>query len=458
VSGRVLLVDDVAGICEALAEALGHRGWDVVWRTSAAESLEVLRTSEVDVVVTDLVLKGMNGLELCERIVEMHPEIPAIVMTAFGTVEHAIGAIRAGAYDFIIKPFETEALVLALERAVQHRRLQEEVRTLRRVVAETSRFGNLIGTSSAMQSVYDLLGRIADSPATVLISGESGTGKEVAARALHERGPRKGRPFVAINCSAVPEALLESELFGHARGAFTDARAARTGLLLQASGGTLLLDEIGDMPLSLQPKLLRAIQERTLRPVGGDEETPFDVRIIATTNRDLRSLVDEERFREDLYFRINVIHVELPPLRARGGDVLLLAQHFIDVHAARAGKQVKGISPPAAEKLLAYSWPGNVRELQNCIERAIALTEHDRIVVEDLPQTVRAYKRSHVLVATDDPSEMVPLAEVERRYVLRVLEAVGGNKTSAAQILGVTRKTLYRKLEEYGAGEASREA
>jgi len=309
-----------------------------------------------------------------------------------------------------------------------------------------------------MQAVYDLLGRIADSPATVLITGESGTGKEVAARALHERGPRKGRPFVAINCSAVPEALLESELFGHARGAFTDARAARAGLLLQATGGTLLLDEIGDMPIALQPKLLRSLQERTLRPVGGDEEMPFDVRIIATTNRDLHALVEEGRFREDLYFRINVIHVELPPLRARGGDVLLLAQHFIDVHATRAGKHVTGLSPPAAEKLLAYSWPGNVRELQNCIERAIALTQHERIGVEDLPETVRAYKRSHVLIATDDPSELVPLAEVERRYVLRVLEAVGGNKTSAAHILGVTRKTLYRKLEEYGAAEVPKEA
>jgi two-component system, NtrC family, response regulator AtoC len=458
VTGRVLLVDDVPGMCEALAEALTRRGWDVVWRTSAPEALEVLRTGEVDVVVTDLVLKGMNGLELCERIVESWPDVPGIVITAFGTVEHAIGAIRAGAYDFIIKPFETEALVLALERAIQHRRLQEEVKTLRRVVADASHFGNLIGTSSAMQSVYDFLGRIADSPATVLITGESGTGKEVAARALHERGPRKGRPFVAINCSAVPEALLESELFGHARGAFTDARAARAGLLLQANGGTLLLDEIGDMPLSLQPKLLRALQERTLRPVGGDEEVPFDVRVIATTNRDLRALVDEERFREDLYFRINVIHVELPPLRARGGDVLLLAQHFVDVHAARAQKVVKGISPGAAERLLAYSWPGNVRELQNSIERAIALTQHERIVAEDLPETVRAHRRSHVLIAGDDPSELVPLSEVERRYVLRVLEAVGGNKTSAAQILGVTRKTLYRKLEEYGATDTPKGA
>jgi DNA-binding NtrC family response regulator len=332
------------------------------------------------------------------------------------------------------------------------------VKTLRRAIEDAKHFGDLIGSSAAIQTVYDLLGRIADSAATVLITGESGTGKEVAARALHERGPRKGRPFVAINCSAVPETLLESELFGHARGAFTDARVARAGLLLQATGGTLLLDEIGDMPIALQPKLLRALQERTLRPVGGDEEMPFDVRVIATTNRDLHALVEEGRFREDLYFRINVIHVELPPLRARGGDVLLLAQHFIDVHAARAGKHVAGLSPPAAEKLLAYSWPGNVRELQNCIERAIALTRHERIGVEDLPETVRAYKRSHVLIATDDPSELVSLAEVERRYVLRVLEAAGGNKTSAAHILGVTRKTLYRKLEEYGAAEVPKEA
>jgi len=244
--------------------------------------------------------------------------------------------------------------------------------------------------------------------------------------------------------------LLESELFGHARGAFTDARAPRTGLMLQANGGTLLLDEIGDMPMPLQAKLLRALQERTVRPVGGDAEVPFDVRVVATTNRDLRALIDDARFREDLYFRINVIHIELPPLRARGGDVLVLAQHFVDLHAARAGKTVTGLTPAAAERLIAYPWPGNVRELQNCIERAIALTRHPEIQVEDLPETVRSFKRSHVLVAASDPSELVPLAEVERRYVLRVVEAAGGNKSLAAQILGITRKTLYRKLEEYG--------
>jgi DNA-binding NtrC family response regulator len=454
VTARVLLVDDDRSMCETLQAALGKRGFTVTWRTAAAEALPVLREEDIDVVVTDLRLQGMNGLELCEQIVASRPDVPAIVITAFGTLETAIAAIRAGAYDFITKPIEIDALVVALERAVQHRRLREEVQHLRRVVEESTRFGNLIGTSAAMASVYDLLGRIADSVATVLITGESGTGKEVAARALHERGPRKGRPFVALNCSAVPEALLESELFGHARGAFTDARAARTGLLLQANGGTMLLDEIGDMPVALQPKLLRALQERTLRPVGGDDEQPFDVRVIATTNRDLRSLVEEGRFREDLYFRINVIHVEMPPLRARGGDVLLLAQQFVDLHAARARKRVTGIAAPAAEKLLAYSWPGNVRELQNCIERAIALTQHEQITVADLPDTVRAYKRSHFLIATDDPSELVPLAEIERRYVLRVLESVGGNKTLAAHTLGVTRKTLYRKLEEYGGGEA----
>jgi DNA-binding NtrC family response regulator len=450
------MVDDERALCEALQDFLAKRGFEVVWRTSAQEGLDLLRQEEFDAVLTDVRLGGMDGLELCKRIAEAWPNVPTLVMTGFGSVDVAVAAIRAGAYDFLVKPIEHEALVVALQRAVEHRQLQDEVRTLRRVVEESTHFGKLIGGSAAMTRVYDILGRIADSPATVLVTGESGTGKEVAARALHERGPRRERPFVAINCSAVPEALLESELFGHARGAFTDARAARAGLLLQANGGTLLLDEIGDMPLSLQPKLLRALQERTLRPVGGDEEIPFDVRIIATTNRELRALVEEERFREDLYFRINVIHIEMPPLRARGGDVLLLAQHFIDLHAARAAKRVTGIAPAAAQKLLAYGWPGNVRELQNCIERAIALTQHDKIVVEDLPDTVRDYRRSHLIVAGDDPSELVPLSEVERRYVLRVLEAVGGNKTTAAQILGVTRKTLYRKLEEYGSEEGAR--
>jgi two-component system response regulator HydG len=292
----------------------------------------------------------------------------------------------------------------------------------------------------------------------VLVTGETGTGKELVARALHDRGPRRNGPFVGINCSAVPETLLEAELFGHVRGAFTDASRARPGLFARANGGTLFLDEIGELPLALQPKLLRALQERKVRPVGSDDEVSFDARVVTATNRDLESAVEENRFREDLFFRINVIHVALPPLRARGGDVLVLAQHFVDRYAGQAGKAVSGISAAAAERLMAYAWPGNVRELENCIERAIALTEYEKIAVDDLPEKIRSYRRSHVLVASDDPAELVPLEEVERRYILRVMEAVGGNKTEAAQVLGVGRRTLYRKLEQYGRGGGSDES
>ncbi len=259
-----------------------------------------------------------------------------------------------------------------------------------------------------------------------------------------------------MNCAAIPQSLIESELFGHVRGAFTDARNARTGLFVRASGGTLFLDEIGEMPLELQPKLLRALQERTVSPLGADAEVAFDVRLISATNRDLELAIEERRFREDLFFRVNVVHVELPPLRARGSDVLLLAQRFIERCAARGQKEVRGLSAAAAEMLLAYAWPGNVRELQNCMERAVALTRAEEIGIGDLPEKIRAYRASHVLVAGDDPSELVPMEEVERRYVLRVMEAVGGSKTLAARVLGFDRRTLYRKLERYGyptAGE-----
>jgi two-component system response regulator HydG len=287
----------------------------------------------------------------------------------------------------------------------------------------------------------------------VLITGESGTGKEMIARALHQRSRRASGPFVAVNCAAVPETLLESELFGHAKGAFTDAKTARAGLFLQANGGTLFLDEIGDMGLGLQPKLLRALQERTIRPLGGDHEIPVDVRVLAATNRDLESAVEEGRFREDLFYRINVVHLALPPLRARGGDVLILAQHALTRFARAADKPVTSISPAAAEKLLAYDWPGNVRELHNAIERAVALTRYNEITVEDLPDRIREHKSSHVIVAGDDPDQLPTMEEVEKRYVLRVFEAVHGNKALAARILGFDRKTLYRKLERYGIKE-----
>jgi two-component system response regulator HydG len=391
-------------------------------------------------------MRGIDGIELCERIVANRPDVPVLVLTAFGSLDSAIAAIRAGAYDFINKPVQLDVLVIAIERAAGHRRLREEVKRLRIEVGRSPRFDELVGQSPPMQTVYGLVERVAATDATVLITGESGTGKEVVARAIHARSARRGGPLVAINCAAMPESLLESELFGHAKGAFTDARTAEPGLFAQANRGTILLDEVGDMPLGLQPKLLRVLQERTVRPVGGRAEVPIDVRVVASTNRDLESAIEEGRFRQDLYYRINVVNLALPPLRARGGDILPLAQHFLLHFAKRAGKEVSGIASPAAEKLLAYMWPGNVRELQNSIERAVALTRFEQIVVDDLPEKIRDYRRSHVIVASDDPSELVPLEEVERRYLARVMEVVSGNKTAAARILGVDRKRLYRML------------
>jgi two-component system response regulator AtoC len=309
---------------------------------------------------------------------------------------------------------------------------------------------DIVGDSPAMRRVFEMVDRVADSVSSVLLTGESGTGKELVARALHRRSRRADGPFVAINCAAVPATLLESELFGHMRGAFTDARAAHTGLFVQASGGTLFLDEIGELPLDLQPKILRALQDRMVRPLGGSTEVPFDARLVTATNRDLETAIEEKRFRDDLYYRINVIAVDLPPLRARGNDVLLLAQHFLERFAEASAKAVNSIAAAAAERLLAYTWPGNVRELENCIERAVALAQYHEVVVEDLPEKIRDYRGSHVIVASNDPSELVTMEEVERRYIQRVLESVSGNKTSAARILGFDRTTLYRKLQRYG--------
>ncbi len=448
---RILLVDDDPPMLGWLSESLARRGFSPSAATTAARALEVMANEPFDAVVTDLAMPGRGGIWLSGQIAERFPEVPVLVLTAFGSLESAIEAIRAGAYDYLTKPIEIDVLALALTRAVTLGSLRREVKRLRAAVESPRALDDLVGASAPMVALYDLLERVADSDSTVLVTGESGTGKEVVARALHRRGPRAKGPFVAINCAAMPETLLESELFGHARGAFTDAKAPRRGLFQQADGGTLFLDEIAEMPLGMQPKLLRALQERRFRPVGG-EEVSFDARIVAATNRDLEEAVEERRFREDLYYRINVIHVELPPLRSRGADVLLLAQHFLTTCAARAGKDVTGLTPGAAEKLLAYPFPGNVRELSNCIERAVALTRHSQLTAEDLPPKIQAHKPSHVVVASDDPAELVPLEEVERRYILRVLEAVGGNKTKAAEVLGLDRKTLYRKLDRYEAG------
>ncbi len=444
--GRILIVEDEREMRAMLEKGLSRRGFAPRACETADEALALVGTEDFDTVLTDLRMPGMSGLALCERIVLNRPDIPVVVVTAFGSMETAIAAIRAGAYDFVTKPVDLDALVLVLERAVQHRALREEVRRLRQALDQGGETGGLVGQSIALRQAYTLIDRVADVDTTVLITGESGTGKEVAARALHTRSRRRAGPFVAINCAAMPEQLLESELFGHVKGAFTDARITRTGLFVQASGGTLFLDEVGELPLGLQPKLLRALQERKVRLLGSNEEVEFEARIVAATNRDLELAVEEGRFREDLYYRLNVINIELPPLRARGNDVLLLSQHFVEHFAARTGKRVLGLSPAAAQKLLAYSWPGNVRELQNCIERAVALTTFEQLTVEDLPERVRNYTAPQVLPEVADMSELVTLEEVERRYIHRVLEAVGGSRTLAARILGVDRKTLYRKL------------
>jgi two-component system response regulator HydG len=445
----LLIVDDDAGMCDVLSIDLGRAGFAVTAATSGEEALARLVEGEFVAVVTDLNMGSINGLELCERIRASHPDLPVIVITAFGSLETAVAAIRAGAYDFVTKPFDTDQLVLILNRALQLRALQDEVKRLRLKVATAGRFEGIVGESAAMKRVLDLVDRLADSDVSVLVTGETGTGKELIARALHDGSRRREGPFVPIHCGAVPETLLESELFGHVRGAFTDAKLPRKGLFMEADGGTVFLDEISTMPMSVQAKLLRAIQERKVRPVGSDKEVEFDVRFIAATNRELEQAVEEGTFREDLLYRINVVNIALPPLRMRGNDVLLLAQRFVDEFARASGKQIVGLSGTAAERLVSYSWPGNVRELRNCIERAVALARYDQITPEDLPDRIRTCTQGQTLVFGGDPGEFVPLHEVERRYILRVLDAVQGNKTLAAQILGLDRKTLYRKLDQY---------
>lgn len=445
-NGRILIVDDEQNMCELLETALGLRGFESRWFTSADEALLAINDGNFDAVLTDLKMPRTTGLQLCEKIVANRPDIPVVVMTAFGNLETAVSAIRVGAFDFVTKPIEMDLLAIALNRAVTHRRLQEQVRLLSERVERSGRFGEMIGDSSVMHDLYDQLMRIADSESSILLTGASGTGKELVARSIHKRSRRANAPFVPVNCAAIPESLLESELFGHAKGAFTDARSERKGLFREAEGGTLFLDEIGEMPQPMQAKLLRALEECKLRPVGGEREIAFDVRILSATNRDLESAIEEGRFREDLYFRVNVIQLELPPLRTRGTDTLLIAQHYIKQFAERAGKPISGLSGNAAEKLLAYAWPGNVRELRNVIERAVALTRYEQLAVEDLPEKIRDYRSDQVVLAGHDPAELLPMEEVERRYIQHVLNAVDGNKSTAARILGLDRKTLYRKL------------
>lgn len=446
----VLIVDDEQNMCELIETDLRLRGIKSRWCVSAAQAVDAIREEDFDVVLTDVRMPGTTGLQLCQQLTEVRPDLPVIVMTAFGTLDTAIAGIRAGAYDFITKPIEMDLLSITLRRAIQHRRLANQVKLLESSRGAMSGFGEVLGQSSAMQALYAQLSQVAKSDAPVLITGESGTGKELVARSIHQASRRSTQPFVAVNCGALPESLLESELFGHVKGAFTDARGERRGLFLEANGGTLLLDEMGEMPMSMQVKLLRAIEERTLRPVGSDKEIKFNVRVLAATNRDLESAVADGQFRDDLYYRINVLGLELPPLRSRGTDILRLAEHFQRQFANSENKPITGFAEGVAQKLLSYSWPGNVRELRNVMERAVALTRHDTITIEDLPEKIRNFQSGTLFIAGADPTEFVPMEEIERRYMSHVLNAVGGNQTQAARILGIDRKTIHRKLKLQG--------
>jgi two-component system response regulator HydG len=447
--GTILVVDDDPDLLDLVGAGLAAHGYRTVSSATAEQGLEQLEAGLFDAVLVDIGLPGMNGIEFCAQVAAERPGLPVVVMTAMSSMKSAVAALRAGAYDFLIKPLDVDGLAVRLGRVVAEQRRAEEVRRLRELVAQDQGFAGLLGQSPPMQKVFDLIARAAHTDASVLVTGESGTGKELVARALHAQSRRRGAPFVPVNCSAIPESLFESEVFGHARGAFTDAHADRVGLFAQAGGGTLFLDEVGEIPLAMQPKLLRALEERRIRPVGSDTEVVADVRFVAATNRDLEAAVEEGRIREDLYFRINVIQIRLPALRARGGDILQLAQHFLAENAARFDKDIGGLSGAAAERMLSYDWPGNVRELRNCMERAVALTRHREIAVEDLPDRIREHTHVRLVVAEQDPRELVPLEEVERRYIRHVVRAVGGNKSEAAKILGLDRKTLYRKLQRY---------
>ena len=443
---KILVADDDRGMCELAEAGLSLRGYGVSWRLSPDEALAELDNEDYSILLVDIHMEGMSGLDLCRAAMAKRPDLVVVVMTGFGTLEHAVGAMRAGAYDFVTKPISMDALALTVDRAMRYRAMTDELQRLRRRVDEHE-LPNVIGDSDAMKRMADIVSRVAETDANVLITGESGTGKELVARALHERSGRRG-PFLAINCAAVPETLLENELFGHARGAFTDARTSRPGLFVEANQGTLFLDEVGEMPLGMQAKLLRALQERKVRPLGATQEIPFDARIVTATNRDLESEVTAKRFREDLYYRVNVVRVDVPALRRRGNDALLLAQFFLDRAGQRSGKSVNRLGRAVADRIMGYDWPGNVRELENCIERAVALARFDEITIDDLPSKIRTHRATEVFEESEDPKQLPSMEVVEERYIRKVLAAVGGNKTLAAKILGFDRRTLYRKLKQ----------
>ncbi|MBI2564352.1 MAG: sigma-54-dependent Fis family transcriptional regulator [candidate division NC10 bacterium] len=439
---RILIVDDDADMVSLVREELGHHGFEVLPARSGTEGLQVLRDQPVDVVVTDLRMQDIDGMEILRATSDIQPEAKVIMITAFGSIASAIGAMRAGAFDYLSKPFEIEELVLAVQKAMEDTRLRRENVLLRGEVERRYQFGNLIGASRAMGAVFDLIRRVAGSDISVLITGESGTGKELVAKAIHYNSERRRSRFVPINCAGIPETLLESELFGYVRGAFTGATTSRKGLIEESHGGTLFLDEIAEMPMLLQAKLLRVLEDKEVRPLGSNRGAVIDFRVITASNRDPRAQVAAGAFREDLFFRLNVASFHLPPLRERGEDLRLLVRHFIGKHAAAQGRPVTGISREALALLEAYPWPGNVRELENAIERAVAFAESETIQPNDLPGFLHEGRGNIVDVGV---ARAMTLKDLQERYIARILEETGGDRDKAARILGVHSRTLRRR-------------
>src|SRR5579863_6162583 len=441
---HVLVVDDEPTIREACAKVAQMSGMHATTVATAEEAIEVIENTAIDIVLTDLMLPQTSGLELLKRVHDTHPNLPVIVLTQYGTIDSAVAATRMGAIDYVTKPFRIEELQARLERASRAVELQQENQLLREQLRTRPGFGGLIGVSERMQRVYKIIQKVSLHEYPVLILGESGTGKELVAKSIHFSGPRKDRPFAPVDCSALVPTLIESELFGYVKGAFTGAQQGKQGLLEAAQGGTLFLDEIGDMPVDLQAKLLRALQEREVKPVGSTERRHINIRIIAATNRDLETAIRAGAFRQDLFFRLNVVQIKLPPLRERKGDIPLLVSSFLEKFSTEGGQAFK-ITEDAMARLISYDWPGNVRELENAIERAVALSSGPLLHVADLPSNLQ----HGVGERAPQNDELLPLDEMERRAILRALREAGGDKLAAARLLGIGKTTLYRKLKQY---------
>jgi len=447
---RILVVEDEVNLLRVLELQLQAAEYAVEKATTGEQALPVVERGGLDLVLTDLKLPGMDGLELLSRIRGIDSSLPVVIMTAFGTVETAVEAMKAGASDYVLKPFPLDALMLTLDKALELRSLREENRRLKDELGRRYEIDNIIGRSPKMQEVFAAVMRVAESRATVLLTGESGIGKDVIARAIHHHSPRRDRPFVKINCSAIPDSLMESELFGHEKGAFTGATASRAGKFEQAGGGTVFLDEIGDVPSAIQVKLLRVLQERQFERLGSNKTITVDVRVIAATNQDLHALLEQGEFREDLYYRLNVVPITIPPLRERKQDIPLLTEHFLAKYSEETGGRVGKVTPAAIERLVGYHWPGNVRELENIIQRAMVLAQGPVIDAADI--RLDTERRPAAAAAGSIPflPEGLTLDRYEQELIREALRRTGGNKWQAARLLGLTRAALRYRLKQMG--------